>query len=296
MLFVNTLVSRNAQTPIYIFAFIALFVLCPTYEAVSQQSYVNVDFPANELWFATTHEYTNWSTLNFDHSMWPHALPVSGSEAFHHVVAESSNSASTMYLRGELNFTYEDLGSIQRVLVFIKANVSYELYFNGTYCGEDSTWPHGPLKVYDVTSLFNSTGKNIVAAKGWVISGTTPLVNCVVRLEYPSSVIIPVPGTDVLERRTMPTEISLSQNYPNPFNPTTNFEYTLNRKSKIKVEVFNELGQLVTTLVDGIAEAGNYQLSWNGKSSSGTTVSSGTYFYRLYTDGVVQTKKMIMIK
>lgn len=93
-----------------------------------------------------------------------------------------------------------------------------------------------------------------------------------------------------------PDGMDLGQNYPNPFNPSTTFAYTLIQRSKVKVEVFNELGQLVTTLVDGISEVGNYQVSWNGKFSSGTIVSNGTYFYRLSTDGAVQTKKMIMIK
>lgn len=94
----------------------------------------------------------------------------------------------------------------------------------------------------------------------------------------------------------LPERSSLGQNYPNPFNPVTNFEYTLDKRRNVRVDVFNDVGQLVSTLADGIMEAGDYQLSWNGKSSSGAIVSSGTYFYRLITDGVVQTKKMILIK
>jgi flagellar hook assembly protein FlgD len=92
------------------------------------------------------------------------------------------------------------------------------------------------------------------------------------------------------------TYFNLSQNYPNPFNPSTKFEYTLNRRATVKVEVFNELGQLITTLVDGAMQAGSYQVTWNGKSSAGVGASSGTYFYRLSTDGAVRTKKMIMLK
>lgn len=93
-----------------------------------------------------------------------------------------------------------------------------------------------------------------------------------------------------------PERPQLGQNYPNPFNPSTTFEYALNTQSNVRVEVFNQAGQLITTLVDGVIEAGNYQVTWNGKSSSGTPVSSGTYFYRLVNDGIEQTKKMVILR
>ena len=114
---------------------------------------------------------------------------------------------------------------------------------------------------------------------------------------YPLIICKRVPPSAVLKGRPgLPERSRLGQNYPNPFNPLTKFEYTLNNRGNVRVEVFNEVGQLITTFVDGVMEAGNYRISWNGKSSSGTGVSSGTYFYRLTTDGVVQTKKMIMVK
>ncbi len=94
----------------------------------------------------------------------------------------------------------------------------------------------------------------------------------------------------------LPMQSELSQNYPNPFNPSTKFDYNLNIRSAVKVEIFNETGQLINTLVDGVMEAGSYQITWNAKSSSGAKVSSGTYFYRLTTEGVVQTKKMVLMK
>lgn len=262
--------------------------------AFSQQSYIYVDFPANELWKATTTEYPNWNVLDFDHSNWPAAVPIKGFAAVKPVIAENSISSNTMYMRGELNFTYEELGTLQKILIMIKANTSYDLYFNGIHCGIDSTWPHGPLKVYDVTSIFNSSGKNVIAVKGWVISSTQPSVYCVVRLEYPSSVITPI--TNVIESRTIPTDISLSQNYPNPFNPTTSFEYNLNKRGDVLISIFNELGQHVITLVDEKLEPGKYNAKWDGKTLTGVVASSGTYFYQLTVDGSVQTKKMILVK
>ncbi|GEM_PF-4220386 len=102
--------------------------------------------------------------------------------------------------------------------------------------------------------------------------------------------------TDGVRQENVPTSSLLRQNYPNPFNPTTNFEYTLSHRAQVKLQIFNELGVLITTLVDGMNEVGVYTLPWNGKTSSGATVSSGTYFIRLSTDGLVQTKRITLVK
>ncbi|MBD3402205.1 T9SS type A sorting domain-containing protein [candidate division GN15 bacterium] len=94
----------------------------------------------------------------------------------------------------------------------------------------------------------------------------------------------------------LPTEYALSQNYPNPFNPTTQISFSLPTPGNVSLEVYNVLGQKVTTLVDGNMGAGNHVVEWDGKNSAGVGVSSGVYFYRIATDNFVDTKKMMMLK
>jgi flagellar hook assembly protein FlgD len=60
--------------------------------------------------------------------------------------------------------------------------------------------------------------------------------------------------------------------------------------------VYNMLGQEVVTLVDQDRDAGFHQVDWDGRSSSGNSVSSGIYFYKLEADSFVQTKKMMLLK
>jgi flagellar hook assembly protein FlgD len=55
-------------------------------------------------------------------------------------------------------------------------------------------------------------------------------------------------------------------------------------------------GQLINTLKDAPAAIGNYKLTWNGTDESGSSVSSGIYFYKLAVDGNTLTRKMILIK
>jgi flagellar hook assembly protein FlgD len=42
--------------------------------------------------------------------------------------------------------------------------------------------------------------------------------------------------------------------------------------------------------------AGTYEISWNGKSESGSLVASGVYFYELKTSEVTKVQKMMLLK
>ncbi len=88
-----------------------------------------------------------------------------------------------------------------------------------------------------------------------------------------------------------PVEIALDQNYPNPFNPDTRITFTLPVRQQVKIEVFNILGQLVTTLVDEEMDAGDHSIEFDGAG-----LANGVYFYRLTTDGAVISKKMLLVK
>jgi hypothetical protein len=89
----------------------------------------------------------------------------------------------------------------------------------------------------------------------------------------------------------IPKEFMLSQNYPNPFNPSTILEFGVPVDSKVKVEVFNILGQLIAVLVDEVRNAGYYKVTFGSSN-----MPSGVYFYRMSAGSFVQTKKMQLIK
>ena len=96
--------------------------------------------------------------------------------------------------------------------------------------------------------------------------------------------------------RSIPTEYALDQNWPNPFNPATTLKYSLPKAGEVTLNVFNILGQQVTTLVNGFQEAGTYEVIWNGTDDAGDNVASGIYFYRVKVNDFTQTKKMLMVK
>jgi len=89
----------------------------------------------------------------------------------------------------------------------------------------------------------------------------------------------------------LPAKVTLSPNYPNPFNPSTSFEYSLDRTMDVKIRVYDVLGRVVATLVDGVQQASNYRVSFDASK-----LASGTYIYRLETPNQVITRQMILVK
>ena len=104
--------------------------------------------------------------------------------------------------------------------------------------------------------------------------------------------------TNVFEngQSLIPTQYSLEQNFPNPFNPTTHIQYALPEMTRVKIVIYNMLGQKVRTFDFGQQAPGRYTITWDGKTQNGALVSSGVYFYRLESAKFTQTKKLLLIK
>ena len=94
-----------------------------------------------------------------------------------------------------------------------------------------------------------------------------------------------------------PKVFALSQNYPNPFNPSTTIQYGLPVRSRVRLVIYNILGQAVKEMIYSEQPAGYQSLVWNAN------VASGIYFYRIETTSVdspirhfAETKKMLLLK
>lgn len=94
----------------------------------------------------------------------------------------------------------------------------------------------------------------------------------------------------------IPKSIELIGNYPNPFNPETRIEFSLTESSVIRLEIFDLAGKKVKTLVNGKRAAGPHSIVWNGTNQSGQLVGSGVYLYRLSSEYVSHTRKMLLLK
>lgn len=89
----------------------------------------------------------------------------------------------------------------------------------------------------------------------------------------------------------MPIEYTLSQNYPNPFNPVTTINFAIPEAGKVKLTVFNAMGQVVSELVNRDMETGYHSINFKADH-----LPSGVYFYTISSNSFTQTKKMILLK
>ena len=89
---------------------------------------------------------------------------------------------------------------------------------------------------------------------------------------------------------TDPTLPSLVVN-PNPFNTQTALRYYLPEAGTVRLEIFNIIGQRVTTLVNSWQPEGEYQISW-----SADHLASGMYLVRLNTSRINVIQKVILLK
>jgi len=92
----------------------------------------------------------------------------------------------------------------------------------------------------------------------------------------------------------LPTK--LKGNYPNPFNPSTTISFDLARDGHVIIEIYNVRGQRVKEVVNGSFDAGSHKVIWNGDDSTGRTVGSGVYFYRMTAAGYTSVRKMLLMK
>jgi hypothetical protein len=179
---------------------------------------------------------------------------------------------------------------------------TFRLYFaNAVYPDADITitWPDSftlhahatamSIKIDTIIiDMFTQTSFNIVDAgdvginQAYIYKTGAFLVDC-------------VGGecSDGVEERIkkFPGEYRLSQNYPNPQNPTSTITYDLPKASYVTLNIYNTLGQQVTTLIDEQKQPGRYDILFDGSK-----LTSGVYFYRIVAGEFTQTKKMILIR
>ena len=89
------------------------------------------------------------------------------------------------------------------------------------------------------------------------------------------------------ENEIIPTIEALS-NYPNPFNPLTNIQFNIKENEKGVLSIFNVKGQLIESQQ---YNSGKHNYLWDASNQS-----SGIYLYKLETESINETKKMLLLK
>jgi hypothetical protein len=93
------------------------------------------------------------------------------------------------------------------------------------------------------------------------------------------------------EEKDRPEQLKLHQNYPNPFNPETVITFELPSAAHTTLSVHDTAGRIIETLVNTTLGAGSHRVAFNAER-----LSSGTYLYRLTSNSVTLTGKMVLVK
>ena len=158
--------------------------------------------------------------------------------------------------------------------LFAYGNVSYDPVFISTNSGGVFT---GTPNMY-AEQLFFYDRSNLFINDHGAISKLKVTYN------------MPVIGIQNISNE-VPVDFYLSQNYPNPFNPETNIEFSLPKRNRAELIIYDLTGKEVIKLADEFLEAGKYKVNWNASG-----FASGIYFYKLTAGNFFQTKKMVLVK
>ena len=83
----------------------------------------------------------------------------------------------------------------------------------------------------------------------------------------------------------------LGQNYPNPFNPVTTLEFSLERRSRVRIALYDVTGRVVRTIVDDELNPGPHRVVFDASS-----LASGVYFCRMEAEKFMDTRKFVLLK
>ncbi len=141
------------------------------------------------------------------------------------------------------------------------------------------------------TGIRGWNGSQWVNIQNAVLSGETATV--ITQQLYSAVAFVGEPSvaTGIGDRAVQPSGFALGQNYPNPFNPSTVISYSLPGTQRVKLIVYNELGQQVETLVDGVQGPGIKSVTF-----SAGNLASGVYLYTLTAGTLISSKRMLLVK
>lgn len=167
-------------------------------------------------------------------------------------------------------------------------NVSSDIHTStsGNPCNFEGTWDSG----------FMNPGNTF--SRAFPNQGLNPYF-CIPHCNNDMFGAVIVQGVGIEEDPKAKTGISqfkLFQNKPNPFFSRTEIQFVLGKSSKVKVEIFNLIGQRITTLAQDLYGAGSHVITWDGRTANGQLAPKGIYFYTIQADGFGATRIMVMLR
>jgi len=174
----------------------------------------------------------------------------------------------------------------------IKSDNALNINANGYVGGVQMTLSHGSdfsISLTDkaMTAAYNTSGNKTTL----VIVAPESNELFIANGEYEIDEMIIANSAYEINASVVPGSFELSQAYPNPFNPSTTINLSIPEAGFVSVQVYNVMGQLVSTLSDGYMDAGYNTMTWDAGS-----FSSGLYLITATTANNSSTQKVMLLK
>ena len=82
---------------------------------------------------------------------------------------------------------------------------------------------------------------------------------------------------------------------PNPVIESTSILFSIKKKERISIDVFDINGNHISNLFNENANISAYSINWNPHQEKSLTINNGFYFVKIRSASFTQTLKLILI-
>ncbi|MCK4956764.1 MAG: hypothetical protein KAS49_03945 [Candidatus Cloacimonetes bacterium] len=78
--------------------------------------------------------------------------------------------------------------------------------------------------------------------------------------------------------------------------PVTTISFSSEENCHVRLTIYNDLEQIVKTLIDEKFAVGQHSVVWDGTDDAGNQVATGVYYYEFIAGDYCATRQMLLLK
>jgi hypothetical protein len=218
-----------------------------------------------------------------------------------HAITATSNNQNILayaskFASGETGVVIVNKGKTDEVVNIYPENIGVgNQYYNYSLTGgtDNGDWSYF-VSVNDVGPSGTQWGPRETLE---TIPANAYTINNIIKLDVPA-MSVQFSMVEAGSNQLYPSSVAGMQenrqglmNYPNPFSDLTTIQFQTSSTALVVLDVYDQTGRKVSTLINSVLPAGSHQVDFNGHS-----LPEGLYFYQLKVGNSLTTRKMVLKK